>query len=360
MSRKVLVAVLDWGLGHATRIVPVIHSLMDRGIHPVLASSGQALEFLRREFPALEVRELPAYGVRYPLKGDLLLMVFAQTWQVLQGIRREHELVNRWCREEKFDLVISDHRYGCRCNKVRSVFIGHQLSIPVSGGWRIFRGIIDRIHWSMIRKFDAVWVPDHPDRRLSGDLSKGPFNKIVFIGPLSRFHGPRVTPSVRYMVMAIVSGPDPQRSAFATIVAAQLEALDAPCLLVTGEPGRATNVQVRGKLEIVPHLDSNPFADAICASRHVLSRSGYSSLMDYAVLGIRPWLVPTPGQPEQEYLARRLQSDGIAPYQDQDKFSVLRFMDRAEKWTGFPPEAPSGLLEAALDAEPGIGGCQVD
>ncbi|MFM9076036.1 MAG: glycosyltransferase [Bacteroidota bacterium] len=359
MKPRVLVAVLDWGLGHATRIVPLIRALMARGIRPVVASSGQALEFLRREFPKLEIRELPAYGVRYPIYGNLLLQVFAQSWQVLRAIRKEHDCLNDWCKQKSFDLIISDHRYGCHNKEVRSVFIGHQLSIPVTGFWRLFSGAINRIHWSMIRRFDVIWVPDHPDRRLSGALSCADLHPLKFIGPLSRFSPSAEDVHKKYAVMAIVSGPDPQRSAFAERAEEQLAALDAPCLLVTGEPGSGSGVRKRGNLEILPHLDSAAFAAALRSSGHVLSRSGYTSLMDYAALGIRPWLVPTPGMPEQEYLARRLQAEGIAPYQDQRNFSVKKFLDDPGTWSGFSAESQGGLLEQALRSEPALADYQV-
>lgn len=354
MTPRVLVAVLDWGLGHATRTVPVIRALIARGIRPVLASSGPALEFLRREFPELESRALPSYGVRYPVHGNLLLHVFAQSWRVLRAIRQEHNLLKAWCKKEKFDLIISDHRYGCHNKNVRSVFIGHQLSIPVTGFWRIFSTAINQIHWSMIRRFDAVWVPDYPDRRLSGALSCANLRNLQFIGPLSRFTSDTTDHKRKYAIMAIVSGPDPQRTAFAELAEEQLAALDSPCLLLTGEPGSAFGVRIRGKLEIMPHLDSAEFEAAIRSSGHVLSRSGYTSLMDYAALGIRPWLVPTPGMPEQEYLAWRLKAEGIAPCQEQRNLSVKKFLDDPRVWSGFPAEPRGGLLEHALRSEPAL------
>lgn len=359
MKPRVLVAALDWGLGHATRMVPVIQALVARGIHPVLASSGPALEFLRAEFPGLELRELPSYGVRYPVHGNLLMQVFAQSWKVLSAIRREHDQLEDWCKQEIFHLIISDHRYGCHNRFVRSVFIGHQLSIPVTGFWRLFRGAINLIHWRMIRRFDAVWVPDLPDRRLSGELSYAEINDLRFIGPLSRFTTSPAGHPQKYAIMAIVSGPDPQRSAFASLIEEQLVALDAPCLLLTGAPGSGSVARVRGKVEVLPHLDSTAFAAAMRSSGHVLSRSGYTSLMDYAAVGIRPWFVPTPGMPEQEYLARRLQASGIAPYQDQRKFSLKEFLEDPRVWKGFPAESHDGLLEQALRSEPALADYQV-
>ena len=281
-------------------------------------------------------------------------MVFAQTWRVVRGIRRERKIVEAWCRRERFELIIADHRFGCRSSFVRSVFIGHQLSIPVSGWWKPFSGIINRIHWSMISGFDTIWVPDYPDRRLSGDLSRADLLKIEFIGPLSRFRRPLKFSSRRYCVVAVVSGPDPMRRHFVEQVAHQLEALDEPTLLITGEPGNQSGPVHREKLEILPHLDSDAFSEVLLSAGHVLSRSGYSSLMDYAVLGIKPWLVPTPGQPEQEYLASRLSNEHIAPFQQQHELSVNELLKDQRPWTGFSPETSGRLLDDVFDREPAL------
>jgi len=359
MSRKVLVGVLDWGLGHSTRIVPVIQALTSRGFQTVMASSGPALELLRMEFPNSDVRELPSYDIRYPRHGNLLLMVFSQALRVLRRIQQEKATVEAWCREEPFVMIISDHRFGCRSERIRSVFIGHQLSIPVTGFWRLFGWVINRIHWSLIGKFDAVWVPDYPDRRLSGDLSRAGLDNLKFIGPLSRLRIPFNIPEKYYRVVAVISGPDPLRKHFVRKVAGELESLNAPCLLVTGEPGQEFK-QVHGKLEIVPHLDAKQLADVMLSADHVLSRSGYTSLMDYATLGINPWLVPTPGQPEQEYLARRLSSMRIAPFQYEADFSLKRFMEEGTDWSGFRPETSGELLDAVLDGEAALNRFQVD
>ena len=67
--KRILVAPLNWGLGHATRCIPIIRALKAHNFEPVIASDGAALQLLKKEFPDLEHVELPSYNITYPKNG---------------------------------------------------------------------------------------------------------------------------------------------------------------------------------------------------------------------------------------------------------------------------------------------------
>ncbi len=186
--KKILIAPLNWGIGHATRCVPVINALLKQGFTPIIASDGNALKYLKKEFPNLKTYNLPAYNIKYAKKGKFLkFKLFFQTPKVLKAIRKERKIVKQIIQKENIKGIISDNRFGVYSNKVPSVYITHQ--VQVLSGFTTF--LTSRIHRKTIQKFDACWIPDlKQEPRLAGKLSeiKDVNNsKFEYIGLLSRF-----------------------------------------------------------------------------------------------------------------------------------------------------------------------------
>ncbi|HXB33719.1 MAG TPA: hypothetical protein VNV35_09865, partial [Puia sp.] len=132
---KVLVAPLAWGLGHATRCIPIIKELINQGCTVIIAAGGTQKEILQEEFPDLSFVELPGFRLKYGKNRafTLLKIIFAIP-KILIGIKRENEWLRRFAAREGLDLVISDNRYGLHGAGVYSVFMTHQLAIRSSLG----------------------------------------------------------------------------------------------------------------------------------------------------------------------------------------------------------------------------------
>lgn len=321
--RKILVAVLDWGLGHATRSIQLIRVLKECGHEVHIASSGPALDLLKLEFPHHQFFELPEYRPSYD--GGKYLLIPSLIFRIprfLKIINSEKKVIDSLVSEKNFDVIFSDNRYGCYSPKVESIFIGHQLTIPLNGLFRPLRNLISRIQSFWLKKFDQVWVPDDTSRFFSGLMGKVSGLNPIYIGPLSRFNRDTTTIEKKYFVTAIVSGPEPSRSIFSDRLEKILVRLDKPCCLITGQPERGAVSLTVNKLSIRPHLTSAELQQLIDQSTFIISRSGYSSIMDYAITGSRVVLVPTPGQPEQEYLARRFNDNNLAVTINQDKLTI--------------------------------------
>jgi uncharacterized protein (TIGR00661 family) len=339
--KKILITPLDWGLGHATRCIPIIQNLIQRGHTILLGGSGESLELLQKEFPSLQTFILPSYAPRYPKSayGMAAKMIF-QLPKFVRTISKEHATIEEIIRKEHIDLVISDNRYGCWSSQITSVFITHQSNIlmPKRFGW--LAGLVRSKNESLIRKFSRCWIPDFPkEQSLAGDLiSFGNFKtkiSIDYIGALSRFANPNVNqeqPSAyKYKCLAVCSGPEPQRTLFENILTRQLEGSQLSYFIVRGKISRSSNVNEN----YADYLTTNDLKNKILESEFIIARSGYSTIMDLSALHKKAIFIPTPGQTEQEYLAKKLKQSGIANYQMQDTFSLAQALADADKFSGF-------------------------
>jgi len=306
---KILIAPLNWGLGHASRCVPLVQRLLDEGHEVVLGGDGDSLTLLRKHFPKLRYVYLAPLSLRYG-KGR------RQVWAVLKALPKliswsiqDHTLLKAVLREEPFDQVISDNRFGLYNQQVESVYITHQLHIMLPRGWKWAEKTASRLHARVCAQFNKVWVPDYEDveKSLAGELSHTGAS-VEYIGPLSRFqgtlsHNREIT--TMYDVVAVLSGLEPHRSMLEQDIIARYHDKRENILIVQGLMNRPNTRIKRGNITMVPYMADDELAVALQNAQHVIARSGYSTIMDFARLGIldKSELIPTPGQPEQEYLA---------------------------------------------------------
>jgi UDP:flavonoid glycosyltransferase YjiC (YdhE family) len=342
MQRKILVAPLDWGLGHATRCIPIIQEFLSQGCEVQIATSGDALILLKQEFRNLKFHQLTSYGAEYSRSIPFMVKILLQLPKFLRAINREHKETAAIIEQEKIDFVISDNRYGCWAARIPSIFIGHQLRPMAS----FFSPIANYFQQLSIGKFSEVWIPDvEGTESLTGDLSMTEI-KVKHIGLLSRMNWSRR--DFQYEIMAIISGPEPQRTVFEEIVIPQLERSQKRCLVVQGLPGGANKTKL-GEVEIVNHLTAAEMNKAILEAEIIVSRSGYSTIMDLAVLGKKAIFVPTPGQSEQEYLATRSMKSRAAFAMRQERFNLNEALKIAEGYNGFNRAVGNSRLKKAIE-----------
>jgi UDP-N-acetylglucosamine transferase subunit ALG13 len=280
-----------------------------------------------------------------------MINIFLQLPKFIMTIRQEHNEVSKIVNEKKIDLLISDCRYGCWSDLVSSIFITHQVNLLMPPALKWIGPLINFFNRLQIKKFTRCWVPDFPENRITEKLSESKDLTIDYIGMLSRFN-----PSIgidrpkKYEMLAVLSGPEPQRSKFEDILKNQLLLCGKSCLLVRGLPRGEAKREVNAQMEIVNYLSSNELQAAIEDSGIIISRSGYSSIMDFTRLGGHFIFVPTPGQTEQEYLAKQLETKGIAFYQRQEEFDLNFALTNSVRYKGFNnQDFSSSLLNKAID-----------
>jgi uncharacterized protein (TIGR00661 family) len=325
MGKRILVAPLNWGLGHATRCIPIIRGLLQQQFTPVIASDGIALALLKMEFPELETIELPSYNIRYSKKGYWFKLKFLKdSPKILKAVKAEKMLMKSIVETHNIDGIISDNRLGIYNKQVPSVFITHQLQV-LSGNttW-----LSTKLHQKVISKFDECWVPDtNGEPNLSGKLghTNHYFIPTKYIGPLSRFTKNEV--EMVYDVMVLLSGPEPQRTMLEEKLLSELKNYNGKVLFVKGIVENEQTFTESDGMTIYNFMTSDLLEKALNESKMVLSRSGYTTIMDLAKLGKKAFFIPTPGQFEQEYLAKRLKENGFVPSCRQDDFKVEKLAE---------------------------------
>ena len=305
---KILVAPLDWGLGHATRCIPIIYELLRLNCEVIIATDGSQAKLLKDEFPDLRFVRLRGYKIWYAA-GAWKNRVFIglQIPKLWMRIRQENKWLNQFIAAEQPDAIISDNRFGLQTKHVPSIFITHQLHIK-SGFVKWVDLILERMNHYYIRKFSACWIPDHEDPySLAGELSS-PFRikglPTVMVGPISRFKP--CDKRQQDHLLILLSGPEPQRSILEKKLLGLSVSMAGSIIMVRGLPLETALPACPPNVMIHNHVCTEQLNKWICSAAFIICRSGYTTIMDLMILNKKSVLIPTPGQAEQEYLAERM------------------------------------------------------
>lgn len=350
----VLVAPLDWGLGHATRCIPIIRMLLAKGCRVTIAADDAHEKLLRIEFPSLNFVHLRGYRVRYA-KNFLLWRLAGQLFRIHKTIQQEHEWLLKTVEEQQIDWIISDNRYGLWHPTTPCTFITHQLRVQLPNSCKWAESFVQKKLYQFINKYTVCWVPDLPDeaRGLSGALGhpiKKPVPPVLYLGWLSRFKNEATPKNILYKCVIVLSGPEPQRTILENKLLKQLSEMKAPILLIRGLPGTKNLLSLPSNITVHSHLPAAEMMQALLQSEYVVSRCGYSTLMDAFTLQKKCIFIPTPGQTEQEYLGERLQNQQMALVYPQSDFHLQNALAVAESFAfHFPLNSMNNLLEMAVD-----------
>lgn len=353
----ILVAPLNWGLGHATRCIPVINNLLGRGCKVIIASSERPYHLLNQEFPQLEHIYFPNYEIEYPENENMAVTLLRKGpemfWETYKENRRLQHLI--W--QHNISGVIADNRFGFYNHRIPTVFLAHQLNLQMTEGFAWLKPIANGLNLKYARKFTRIWVPDFQDEpNLTGGLSHfdGLPRIARYVGPLSRFAGVKADKTgsfAGYDLLITMSGPEPQRTLLEERLTEQAINLPYKTLMVVGKtedsPGR---VEVSANVHKVAHLPTHQMLEAMQSVKFIVCRSGYSTIMDLVALGLKAAFIPTTGQPEQEYLAETYRQKGVAPYAAQSTVKLEDLLAEYDNYTGFAGfKQDSALLENAVD-----------
>lgn len=325
---RILLAPLDWGLGHVTRCVPIIQHLQFLGHQVVFAGNGQQQNYIKSVFKKIECINLDGYNVQYARsKMGLIPKIIAQIPRFKKCIKAEHLWLQNIIKTHKIDAVISDNRYGLYTTQVPCILMTHQLQIR-SGLSVHLDKVLLKIHYRFIEKFNACWVVDvAEDDGLSGALAHPtilPKIKTEYIGLLSQCAGniSRKKTEDAEIILVLLSGVEPQRSMLSDILWKKALKSDKHFIYVEGTDAAQNPSVIPEHISYHKRLSEKELVMAIEAADYVICRSGYSTLMDLLALGKKAILIPTPGQTEQEYLASLMHRKKIFMMAKQHKFDI--------------------------------------
>ncbi|HQW83179.1 MAG TPA: glycosyltransferase [Ferruginibacter sp.] len=347
---RVLVAPLDWGLGHATRCIPIIFALVEHGCKVIIAASGDTKNLLQKEFPALEFIDIKGYNIQYSRnKAWFMTRLFLQFPKLLVRIIYEKQWLKRAIVDYKINAVISDNRLGLSNGSISSIYITHQLLIKT--GNRFTENVAQKIHYYFINKYNSCWVPDWAAvNNLAGNLShpiKLPAIPVTYLGPLSRFKAS--TEKIKYDCCFILSGPEPQRSILEDIILKEVQNYNGQTLIVRGLPQQNQLPAINNPLvEIKNHLASVELSKVMQQSKIIISRCGYSTIMDLVSIRKKAVLIPTPGQTEQEYLATYLGEKKFFVIVNQNEFSLTDIFKRVDDFAFTLLNPQNNLLDDTI------------
>lgn len=334
---KVIYAVCSWGLGHATRSLPVIRKLIDENNEITIISNGRSLDLLKKELGKnIEYVDIPDYPMLLSENSRQFMAKSVIYWPVfIRKMQKGLSKLTKMLKNKKCDVIISDARYDIYSKKIPSFFITHQIRIMNPLRIRMFETGSEIYNMFFFKRFVGVIVPDYEEDNLSGDLShnlrKIDEHKIHYVGVLSDFKKKKTKKDIDYLIS--ITGPEPQRSILQGKLLSQTKNLKGNIAVTLGKTELKDN-QINDNITTYSFLNKYEREDLLNRAQLVISRSGYSTILDLAVIGTKALMTPTPGQVEQVYLGEYHNRKGTFYSVDQEKIDLKKDVEIAKKTTG--------------------------
>ncbi len=334
---KIVYGVCSWGLGHATRSLPVIRKLIDEDNKLTIISNGRSLELLKKELgDNIEYIDMPDYPMLLSKNSRQFMAKSMIYWPVfIRKMQKGLHQLTKMLEHKPCDRIISDARYDIYSKKIPSFFISHQIRIMNPLRIRMFETGSEIYNLFFFKRFRRVIVPDYKEDNLSGDLShnlrKLDENKIDYVGVLSDFQKKKTKKDIDYLIS--ISGPEPKRTMLEEKLLPQVNQLDGNIVITLGKTEQQDKLK-KENIKTYAFLPKEQREDFLNRAKLVISRSGYSTILDLAVIGTKALMTPTPGQIEQEYLAKYHNKKGTFYSVNQNCIDFKRDIEIAKKTTG--------------------------
>lgn len=334
---KVIYGICSWGLGHATRSLPVMRKLADENNDLTIISNGRSLELLKRELGEnIEYVDMPDYPMLLSENSRQFMAKSMIYWPLfIRKMQSGLSQLTKMLKTRKCDLIISDGRYDIYSKKIPSFFISHQMRIMNPLRIHLLETGSEIFNLFFFKRFRGVIVPDYNEDDLSGDLShnlkKIDEKKIHYVGALSDFKKKETKKDIEYLIS--ISGPEPQRTMLEKKLLSQVDQLEGNIVMTLGKTEGAGNIS-RENIKVYSFLTKEKREDFLNRTKLVVSRSGYSTIMDLALTGTKALMTPTPGQIEQEYLSQYHNEKGTFHSVNQNNINLATDVENAKETTG--------------------------
>lgn len=334
---KIIYGVCSWGLGHATRSLPVIRKLIEEDNELTIISNDRSLELLKKELgEEIDYFDIQDYPMLLSENSRQFMAKSIVYWpSFIARMESGLQSLKKILENKKYDRIISDGRYDIYSRKIPSFFISHQMRIMNPLRIKMFERGSEIFNLFFFKRFAGVIVPDYKEDSLSGELSHNlgriDENKLHYVGALSDFKKKNAKKDIDYLIS--ISGPEPQRTMLEEIILKQVEGLDGNIVITLGKSENFEKF-VNKNVETRSFLTKEEREDYLNRAELIVSRSGYSTIMDLAVIGKKALMIPTPGQIEQEYLGYYHNNMGTFYSVNQNRIDVVKDSKIAKKTTG--------------------------
>jgi len=334
---KVIYGICSWGLGHATRSLPVIRKLIDEKNDLTIISNGRSLDLLKGEIGEnIEYFDIPDYPMLLSDNSRQFMAKSMIYWPLfIKKMQSGLSQLTKMLKTRKCDLIISDGRYDIYSKKIPSFFISHQMRIMNPLRIKMLETGSEIFNLFFFKRFKGVIVPDYKDESLSGDLShnlkKINEEKINYVGILSDFKKKKTKKDIDYLIS--ISGPEPQRTILEKKLLLQVSKLEGTIVITLGKTEEVKKIN-KDNLKVYSFLNKKKREDFLNRAKLVVSRSGYSTIMDLALTNTKALMTPTPGQIEQEYLSKYHNEKGTFYSVDQNNINLIIDVEKALETTG--------------------------
>lgn len=335
----IIYSICSWGLGHATRSLPILRRLIKENHHITVISNGRSLQLLQNELKdAVDYEDIPDYPMLVSKNTQQFIAKSLVYWPVfIKRMEAGLQQLGKLLKHIPCERIISDGRYDMYSKNIPSFFISHQIRIMNPLRLHLFERGSETFNQFFFKRFQDIIIPDYKENNLSGDLShnlqKIDENQLHYVGMLSDFEKKPLNKDIDYFIS--LSGPEPQRSILEQKIRTQLDSLTGTVIMSLGKT-EENLLTPDEHIKIYSYLSKEKRENLLNRSKLVISRSGYSTIMDLAVIGTKAFMIPTPGQIEQEYLAQHLKQTNICHSTTQNKLNLKEDIPLAEKTKGFP------------------------
>jgi uncharacterized protein (TIGR00661 family) len=340
-SKKVFIAPLNWGLGHATRLLPLIKLLSSKNYLIYIGASGRSKEVLQREISKCVFFDFPEYPIKYPQSRffvtRFMLIIFPQ---MLIAMIKEYQKLKKLNKEYDFDLIVSDNRFSLSLKNVKSLLISHQLRYKLPWPIKQMEWLPEYFNYYHFRKYDKIIIPDiETGDTLTGELSHEmrylPKNKLYYLGLITDLMQLEGNENEEIDYFVIISGPEPQRTKFENLIYHQLAKLKGRVIVTLGKPEKNYKIRM-GNAEIYAYMTREKISHYLARAKFIISRPGYTTVMEMIESGKCGLFIPTPGQIEQEYLAKHFLKNNWCYAKSQFRFDLESDVEIAKSYSGFP------------------------
>jgi len=334
----IIYSICSWGFGHATRSLPVLRKLIEENHTITVISHGRTLKLLQKELgDTVSYEDIPDYPILISKNTEQFIAKSIVYWpyfikRMEDGVQHLKKILET----TPCDRIISDGRYDMYSRSIPSIFISHQMRIMNPLRFKLFERGSETFNLFFFKRFRDIIVPDYKENDLTGDLShnlrKIDENKLHYVGLLSDFEKKDQKKDIDYFFS--ISGPEPQRSYLEQTIMEQIGAIDGHIVITLGKTEEHDHPEL-DHIQIYPYLPKEKREEILNRSKLVISRSGYSTIMDLAVIGTKALMIPTPGQIEQQYLAAYLSEKQLCHQVPQHALDLGKDTALAQQTKGF-------------------------